>query len=38
VGENYDEEVSNESFTVADKTWNWINVPITVYKKGKYVG
>jgi hypothetical protein len=37
VGENYDEEVSNESFTVADKTWNWINVPITVYKKGKYV-
>jgi hypothetical protein len=36
-GDAYDEEVSSESFTVADKAWNWINVPVTVYKKGKYV-
>jgi len=36
-GDEYEEEVSYESYTVADKSWVWINVPITVYKKGKYV-
>jgi hypothetical protein len=36
-GANYDEEVSAESFTVADKVWTWVSVPIKVSKKGKYV-
>ena len=37
TGDDYKEKVSELSYTVDDKTWNWISVPIKFYKKGKYV-
>lgn len=37
TGEKYDEEVSSIGYDVGDVTWDWISVPITFYKKGKYV-
>jgi len=36
-GEKYDELVSEETFSVGSLEWDWIKVPITVKKVGKYV-
>ena len=36
-GDTYDEKVSEETFNVGSLDWNWIKVPITVKKVGKYV-
>jgi len=37
TGDDYKEKVSELTYTVDDLTWNWINVPVKFYKKGKYV-
>ena len=36
-GEGYKEKVSDVSYTVGGLDWNWIKVPISVTKVGKYV-
>ena len=37
TGESYKELVSEETFTVGGLDWNWIKIPISVKKTGKYV-
>jgi hypothetical protein len=36
-GDDYKDLVSEETFTVGSLDWNWIKVPISVTKVGKYV-
>lgn len=37
TGENYTEKVSEETFSVASRDWDWVKVPVSVTKVGKYV-
>jgi hypothetical protein len=37
MGDDYKDLVSEETFTVGSLDWNWIKVPISVTKVGKYV-
>ncbi len=36
-GDDYKEKVSSETYTVGDLSWDWVKVPISVSKAGKYV-
>lgn len=36
-GSSYNDKISEKSFTINSLDWDWVNIPITLTKAGKYV-